>query len=150
MDFNKTVKKAYKRIMAKYPDAIFYEAQGVLKEENGEVVPDAEQVTCVFQAEPNKVVYLIYQEGKRSTIKKFDGYFVQDCAIGPKCKVSLEKAFDIMHSADIILPHSLYVTLRRPLTKDVKEYPDYIYGDNHNNPYVFVNSFTGAVDYQNI
>lgn len=147
MDFNKTVKKCYDKIIAKYPDAILYEARGVLKENtDGEVIPDASSVTCVFQLSAGKAGYVLAEEKKRIKVTKVDGYVVQDCVISPDCKLSLSDAFDAMHAADIIIPHSLYVTLRKPLSAHMKEYAQYIYGDTHHNPYVFIDSFTGEVE----
>jgi len=111
---------------------------------------DIVQIINVFQVgetdtQEATAVQFKHIVNEKPTVRKDEGYWLEDCPMTqPMLKLTYADAFDRYMQADIVKLHSKWCTLRRPLGPNLCM-PQYIFGDNKSNGYVFVDAFTGNV-----
>lgn len=107
MKFNKTLEAVNIMVMASYPAARFYEAQGILIEENNSFIPEVSGMVIVYSLPL--------------------GNWLEDRSITPYVGMTLEDAFQELVKAEKIIK-SRNVVLRHPLHPSYTR-PVYIFGD---------------------
>ena len=144
LSFNGRVNIAVRIVTEQYPKAALYEADGTA---SGGPTTDPAQINrlrVVFRNENNTTVIITetgYGEfGEPELIPHF---WVGDRVIDFPIDMDLPKANDLKEAAGYTNPYA-NVTLRNPLGPTLTN-PYFIFGVNHNEPYVFVDTVTGKV-----
>lgn len=141
MKFNDILEKIYVATMSMYPEARFYEAQGILDEVDGEIQSTVSQMTIAFFLPMNKTLVVNVTEDTRE-FKIVNSPWLEDRFMTPYVPATLEEAIERMKSANYILS-SNHVVLRHPLSPHYTR-PAYLIGDTKNGGYK-VDCYTAEV-----
>lgn len=144
LSFDGRVNIAVRIVTEKFPAAKLYEADGTA---TGGSTTDPAQINhlkVVFQNENNSTV--IIQEtayGEFGEPELFPYPWADDLVIEWPIEMDLPKANELKEQAGFTEPYS-NVTLRNPLGPKITN-PFFIFGVDHNEPYIFVDTVTGEV-----
>lgn len=149
MDFNKRLEILNTAVMALYPSARFYEAQGIMKETDGDgIKPSVSEIKSVYALPINKTL-IVTSSDSNPDIPVFeivDSLWCEDKVMTPFVEMSLEDAFEQVNKANFVLK-DVHVTLRHPLHPKYTR-PVYIFGNNKSGGYS-VDVITGDVLVEN-
>ena len=141
MKFNETLEAVNVAVMSMYPEARFYEAQGILDEVDGKIQRTVSQMTIAFFLPMNKTLVVNVTEDTRE-FKIVNSPWLEDRFMTPYVPATLEEAIARMESANYILS-SNHVVLRHPLSPHYTR-PAYLIGDTKNGGYK-VDCYTAEV-----
>lgn len=141
MKFNDVLEKIHISTMSMYPQARFYEAQGILDEADGEIKDTVSKMTIIYWLPGNKTLAIEVSENKES-FKIINEPWLEDRFMTPYVPANLEEAIERMKSANYILT-SHNVVLRHPLSPHYTR-PAYLIGDTKNGGYK-VDCYTAEV-----
>lgn len=129
MKFNKTLEAVNIMVMASYPAARFYEAQGILIEENNSFIPEVSGMVIVYSLPLGKtlLVNVTAESEEAYEFKLINENWLEDRSITPYVGMTLEDAFQELVKAEKIIK-SRNVVLRHPLHPSYTR-PVYIFGD---------------------
>lgn len=127
MKFNETLEAVNVAVMSMYPEARFYEAQGILDEVDGKIVTTVSQMTIVYFLPMSKSLMVNVDSDKNMEFKVVDVPWLEDRFMTPYVPATLEEAIARMESANYVLS-SNHVVLRHPLSPNYTR-PVYIIGD---------------------
>lgn len=144
-EFNKALEADYAEVIAEYPEAVLYEVQTQFndtfdtRDRKGLHVASAREV---FQVEPRLVVFVDrnFETGTREVLKQ-EGAWLEDLKINLKEVRDVNEALDALFGADIILPDTNFMTLRRPLGPTLYVDAFYVFGSTKTS-FVAVNTRT--------
>lgn len=116
MKFNKTLEAVNIMVMASYPAARFYEAQGILIEENNSFIPEVSGMVIVYSLPLGKtlLVNVAAESEEAYEFKLINENWLEDAF------QELVKAEKIIKSRNVVLRHPLHPSYTRPV---------YIFGD---------------------
>lgn len=152
MNFLDILNEANKKVLAKYPNAQFYEADGY-PEGNGTNPDDVQTWRFVYNIPAgskecpdvpyNTTVMLRYIKGTWGNLDHVCEPWLEDVVIPLPIKMDLKDAIILMQKAGYTAPFNS-VTLRWPLYPGVKE-PSYIFGIPSQKVWVFVGVYSKKV-----
>ncbi|GLV60159.1 hypothetical protein KDH_69810 [Dictyobacter sp. S3.2.2.5] len=132
-------------VLASYPQAQFYEAQGTPQNGRGIVAQDVNQWLFVFNNPatiPNSTIKLPFQDDHFGEIEYIQGPFVEDQVINLPLPTGLDEAITLLRQ-HYDTPFST-VTVRFPLAREKTE-PYYIFGLPDVRLWVFVGIYSHNV-----
>lgn len=142
MKFNQTLEAVNVMVMASYPAARFYEAQGILSEVDSILIPEVSNMVIVYSLPLGKTLTVNVNPGKEYEFKLINENWLEDRFMTPYVGMSMEDAFEIIikKQGGVLSKH---VVLRHPLDPWHTR-PVYIFGDNKIGGYS-VDVFNGEV-----
>lgn len=150
MDFNKRLEILNTAVMALYPSARFYEAQGIMNVTDGDgVKPTVSEIKAVYALPINKTLMVTSGDNNPDTpvFEIIDSPWCEDKVMTPFVGMNLEDAFDQVGKANFII-EDLHVVLRHPLHPKYTR-PVYIFGNSRSGGYS-VDVVTGDVLVENV
>jgi hypothetical protein len=153
MTFLDILNEAYKKVLAAYPNAQFYEADGYPDSSGGTKSDDVQTWRFVYNIPPgskecpdvpyNTTVMLRYDKGSWGKLDHICEPWLEDVVIPLPIKMDLIEAIILMSKAGYTDPFTS-VTLRWPLYPGVNE-PYYIFGMPSKGVWVFVGVYDKKV-----
>ncbi|MCD7900498.1 MAG: hypothetical protein LUH22_11675 [Bacteroides sp.] len=145
LDFIGRVNIAINIVKEKYPSALLYEADGSASKGETTRAEDIDTIRIVFVRPEDGATIIIKSNG----YSRFDEPIVipepwlEDVVIEWPIEMTLLQANKLKEEAGYKNPY-VCVTLRNPLGP-VSTNPYFIFGDNHHQPFIFVDTVTGDV-----
>lgn len=144
LSFNGRVNIAVRIVKEQYPNAELYEADGIAK--GGQTTDPAQinQMRVVFRNENNTTVIITETGyGEFGAPELIPHPWVGDRIVDFPVDMDLPQANELKEQAGYTNPYA-NVTLRNPLGP-TQTNPYFIFGVDHSQPYVFVDTVTGKV-----
>ena len=142
LTFNERVTRAVDLVASDYPDALLYEADGTADA----VTTDPSEIAhlrVVFDNDNKTILMVETAVGVFGKPVLIDSPWCEDVVIPWPIGMDLPKANELKEAAGHTDPYGA-VTLRNPLGPTVSN-PSFIFGGNPTQPYIWVDTVTGAV-----
>lgn len=142
LSFNERVDIAVNTVTEAYPDALLYEADGTADKVTTKP-SGIDHLRVVFDDDNKTVIITEKAIGVFGTPVVIDAPWCEDIAIQWPIKMDLPRANELKEAAGHTAPYGA-VTLRNPLGPTLSN-PSFIFGGDPTQPYIWVDTVTGAV-----